>query len=112
LNTVARPSSDRFCSGLLYQAAKDATLAACMAQLDQLFAEELVPVSVKAQKRVPVPLELDLMAPIPESVLQFMAEVRAARRCEMALQQRKCLLARSAPLEDVWVPLKGTGLRH
>lgn len=39
---------------------RDATLATCMAQLDALFVDELMPVSVKAQKRVPVPMELDL----------------------------------------------------
>jgi len=53
---------------------RDATLATCMAQLDALFVDELMPVSVKAQKRVPVPMELDLEAPIPAEILKLVSE--------------------------------------
>jgi hypothetical protein len=38
----------------------DITLAICMTQLSALYGEELNPVSIKAQKRVSVPVDLDL----------------------------------------------------
>ncbi|KAK3241234.1 hypothetical protein CYMTET_48985 [Cymbomonas tetramitiformis] len=50
-------------------AAADATLAACMTQLQTLFAEEFDPVSAKAQQKVQVPAGLELEAPVPQHIL-------------------------------------------
>jgi len=50
---------------------KDSTLASCMTQLAALFAEQLNPVSAKAQKKVPVPAGLDLNAEIAHDIINM-----------------------------------------
>eukprot|EP00959_Pyramimonas_sp_CCMP1952_P143708 3008586-Pyramimonas_sp.AAC.1 len=78
-------------------ATADITLAMCMQQLTALFAEELNPVSIKAQKRVPVPPDLDLTVRLtPPPLHHLFSEILA--RPTLSIEMRLTLTSNCHPL--------------